>query len=271
MRAKTGNRRSLRKIVDRIKPLKKRMMAKGTAKRAQSRRASGSRRSSSHAPRAWAVAALVIVAAAAWMTGRQPSSDEHWVAQVDEKGQLHSFEPVSSVDAAIAADTDAPLPSPTPSRSIPPPAAPAPKSTMPEPARRDTVASAYASTPAAPPVQASPLPLAPSQSVVEPVSMTTATAGSKMPQEDAVPVTIAGCLERDDDTFWLKNTSGVAAPASRSWKSGFLRKRSSSVALIDDGSAFRLASHVGRRIETTGVLVDREMRVKSIRVQGSCD
>ena len=83
-------------------------------------------------------------------------------------------------------------------------------------------------------------------------------------------VTIAGCLERDDDTYRLTDTSGDSAPKSRSWKSGFIRKRSASIALVDAGNV-RLASHVGQRIETTGVIEDREMRVKSLRVQGSCD
>ena len=83
-------------------------------------------------------------------------------------------------------------------------------------------------------------------------------------------VTIAGCLERDDDTYRLTDTSGDSAPTSRSWKSGFIRKRSASIALVDAGNV-RLASHVGQRIETTGVIEDREMRVKSLRVQGPCD
>ncbi len=87
----------------------------------------------------------------------------------------------------------------------------------------------------------------------------------------ATPVTISGCLERDDERFVLKNVSGEGAPKARSWKSGFLRKRSSSIELIDPARTNRLASYVGRQIETSGVLEDREMRVKSLRVQGTCD
>ena len=83
-------------------------------------------------------------------------------------------------------------------------------------------------------------------------------------------VTIAGCLERDDDTYRLTDTSGDSAPKSRSWKSGFIRKRTASIELVDAANV-RLASHVGQRIETTGVIDDREMRVKSLRVQGPCD
>ena len=108
-----------------------------------------------------------------------------------------------------------------------------------------------------------------------PVRETTPEVESKSEVEStsaaaATPVTITGCLERNDDTYRLTDTSGDLAPKSRSWKSGFLRKRSTSIALID-ATHLRLASFVGRRIETTGVVEDREMRVKTLRVQGTCD
>ena len=86
-----------------------------------------------------------------------------------------------------------------------------------------------------------------------------------------MPATIAGCLAREADAFWLKGVSGADAPKSRSWKSGFLRKKSSNVELVDRANGNRLAAYVGRRIETNGMLVDREMHVKSLRVLGSCE
>ena len=45
----------------------------------------------------------------------------------------------------------------------------------------------------------------------------------------AAPVTVAGCLERADETFRLKNTQGPDAPKARSWKSGFLKKSPTSI------------------------------------------
>ena len=42
----------------------------------------------------------------------------------------------------------------------------------------------------------------------------------------APPVTVTGCLERTDEGFRMKDTSGADAPKSRSWKSGFLKKGS---------------------------------------------
>jgi hypothetical protein len=84
-------------------------------------------------------------------------------------------------------------------------------------------------------------------------------------------VTITGCLERDDETFRLKDTTGVDAPRSRSWKSGFLKKRNSSVEVIDASNRLRLSNHVGERISVTGTLEDKELQVRSLRrVASSC-
>ena len=85
-------------------------------------------------------------------------------------------------------------------------------------------------------------------------------------------VTITGCLQRDDDTFWLNDTSGVAAPKSRGWRSGFLTRRSSPVRLVGVITTLNVPDYVGQRVEATGVLVKREMRARSLRrVAGSCD
>jgi hypothetical protein len=83
-------------------------------------------------------------------------------------------------------------------------------------------------------------------------------------------VTIAGCLERSGDTFRLKDTSGNDAPKSRSWKSGFLKKSSSPVTVVDWSN--RLNDHVGKRISVSGMFVDGEMRVRSLRrLAASCN
>jgi hypothetical protein len=93
------------------------------------------------------------------------------------------------------------------------------------------------------------------------------TTASKTPE----PVTIAGCLERDDETFRLKNTTGTQAPKGRSWKSGFLKKNASTIAVVDTSNKVQLGSHVGQRVSVTGMLVDREIKVRSLRrVAASC-
>jgi hypothetical protein len=87
----------------------------------------------------------------------------------------------------------------------------------------------------------------------------------------SAPVTITGCLERADETFRLKDTTGVDAPKSRSWKSGFLKKGSASIEVVDAANRLKLPDHVGQRVSVTGTLVDREMQVRSLqRVAASC-
>lgn len=92
-------------------------------------------------------------------------------------------------------------------------------------------------------------------------------------QSPIVPnVTVTGCVERDGKTFWLQDTSGPDAPKSRSWKSGFLKKRPSRIELIDATNTLRLSNQVGQRVAATGVLADREMRARSLRsAAGSCN
>jgi hypothetical protein len=84
-------------------------------------------------------------------------------------------------------------------------------------------------------------------------------------------VTITGCVESDKDSFWLKDTSGAEVPHSRSWKSGFLKKRPAAIELVDATTRLRLPSYVGQRIAATGTLTNREMRAHLVeRVAGSC-
>jgi hypothetical protein len=84
-------------------------------------------------------------------------------------------------------------------------------------------------------------------------------------------VTITGCLERDDETFRLKNAEGAEAPKSRSWKTGFLKKSSASIEVVDAAKRLKLTNYVGQRVSVTGVLVEREMQARTLRrVSNSC-
>jgi hypothetical protein len=84
-------------------------------------------------------------------------------------------------------------------------------------------------------------------------------------------VTITGCLERDEGTFRLTDASGVDAPTARSWKSGFIKKRTAQIDLADAVGTLSLRNHVGRRVAATGTLIDRELRAHSMRFVGACD
>jgi hypothetical protein len=85
------------------------------------------------------------------------------------------------------------------------------------------------------------------------------------------PVTIVGCVQHDEAGFRLVDTAGDSAPRARSWKSGFLKRRSAPVDLVGSPSKVRLPSYVGQRVSVTGTLDNRELQIQSLRrVAPSC-
>jgi hypothetical protein len=110
---------------------------------------------------------------------------------------------------------------------------------------------------------------------IEPVAVMeltpAASESSKVTDQASNSVTITGCLASDDDTFVLKDTTGTDAPKARSWRSGFFKKRSATIELLDSTNALRLPSYVGQRVAATGTIVNHEMRAHSLRrVAASC-
>ena len=104
------------------------------------------------------------------------------------------------------------------------------------------------------------------------IRSTATPALESAPTAAAAAVTVSGCLELDDETFWLKDASGADVQASRSWRSGFLKKRAPRVELVDAANTLRLERHVGQRVSATGTLVSREMQARSLRrVAASCN
>lgn len=94
------------------------------------------------------------------------------------------------------------------------------------------------------------------------------------PTESDTPVTITGCLETSTsgDAFRLTDTEGADAPKSRGWRTGFLKKRSIPVALVEAPDAVPLKANVGRRVAATGLLASRELKIHLLRVvDASCD
>lgn len=99
----------------------------------------------------------------------------------------------------------------------------------------------------------------------------TADVMAKAAAPKMAAVTITGCLERDAETYRLKDTTGDNAPKARSWKSGFLKKNTATVEVVDAPKSAKLPSHVGERVSVTGVLNGREMQVRSLqRLSPSC-
>jgi hypothetical protein len=130
-----------------------------------------------------------------------------------------------------------------------------------------TVKSAVVARPietAKPAVEVAPAPLLQSQSLVSPEIQPVGAASS------VDTVTISGCLDFDGKSAWLKNTSGIDAPKSRSWRSGFLKKSAPRIALVDGPAS--VEAYDGRQVSVTGVLVDREMHVTLLKpIADNCD
>ena len=158
---------------------------------------------------------------------------------------------------------------------------------------RDAVAPAYAARSVAPKPKQTPVATTRNSAPDSGLSWraaTTAAAGSAGPEPVAPErnaaaavvapgdanraVTINGCLEMtvDEDQFRLTDTDGAGAPKARSWKSGFLKKGSAAVELVEFSDAPTLRTYVGHRVAATGVLTGRQLRVRSVQASGSsCD
>jgi len=158
-----------------------------------------------------------------------------------------------------------------------PPDAIAPLEDEAKPSRRETRKAAVAK----PPVKAAARPATADVAmrttpVAESVAPSVARSTAKLPVAEsasaaAAAVTVSGCLELDDATFWLKDVSGTDMQASRSWRSGFLKKRSPRVEIFDAANTLKLQNHVGQRVSATGILMDRQMQARSLRrIAASC-
>jgi hypothetical protein len=108
----------------------------------------------------------------------------------------------------------------------------------------------------------------------EPTGTVPASAHSTVESAGLAQVTITGCLEisTDEDRFRLTDTDGASAPKSRSWRTGFLKKRAAPVDLVWPSDTRAPATQVGKRVAATGVLMSRALKVTSVRiVSPSCN
>ena len=109
---------------------------------------------------------------------------------------------------------------------------------------------------------------APKRADVEPSTTAPASSGSAVETAAFAPVTITGCLEVsvNEDQFRLTDTEGGAAPKARSWRTGFLKKRSAPVDIAGPADGLSLNKQVGKRVAATGVLTNHTLKVDSVRV-----
>jgi hypothetical protein len=148
-----------------------------------------------------------------------------------------------------------------------------PKTPAPKPDKQRVAASTTPVAPIAATAPVADLPVKenaamklPGSEAIAPPALLSASTGTS----GTAPVTITGCLEIsvDQDEFRLTETEGVDAPRSRSWRTGFLTKRSAPVALVEPPDRLALQTHVGRRVAATGLLTSHDLRVSALRVVG---
>lgn len=176
-------------------------------------------------------------------------------------------EPVSTPTASVSV-----VVTPAPASKAAAPAAPAKK--MARAATHSTTsATKAASTMAVADAHGGEEP-APKHADTEPATTAPATAGSSVGMAAVAPVTITGCLEIsvNEDQFRLTDTEGGTVPKARSWRTGFLKKRSAPVDLAGPSDGLSLNKQVGKRVAATGVLTNRTLKVDSVRVVSpDCD
>ena len=227
-----------------------------------------------------AIAAIVIVIAALALPGRPiPAGTPPSAADLRPQSHEGSTDRDSSAHPIVAASTTAPasgfMPAAAPvARPIAATrvAGEAPKNTPARPAK-NLAAVSSAPIPAATPV-AETHAREDSPANTEPTGTVPASALSTAESAALAQVTITGCLEisTDEDRFRLTDTDGASAPKSRSWRSGFLKKRSTPVDLVWPSDTLAPVKQVGKRIAATGVLMSRELKVTSVRiVSPSCN
>ena len=124
-----------------------------------------------------------------------------------------------------------------------------------------------------PRLDAVPMPVTPAKNVAASNARTAVAVPepASSAKTTTATATVSGCLERDGDSFRLKDVSGADAPKARSWKSGFLKKGPAAIEVVDGSHALKLSEQIGRRVSVTGVLAGRELTARSLRrVASTC-
>jgi hypothetical protein len=123
--------------------------------------------------------------------------------------------------------------------------------------------SAQTKTPPKAPVKAAaPAKAAPAKAVTAKVA-----AAPVVPGE-----TLTGCLEADGAKYKLTDLQGTQAPKGRSWKTGFITKKTKDVEVVGTSSSLKLKDHVGHKISVVGVKDgETHFKARSIKqLAGSC-
>ena len=126
--------------------------------------------------------------------------------------------------------------------------------------------AAQSKTPAKTPAKTAPAKAVPA---------TAAPAKGATAKVAAAPVpadTLTGCLEADGAKYKLTGLQGAKVPKGRSWKTGFITKKSKDVEVVGASASLKLKDHVGHKISVGGVKDgDTHFQARSIKqLAGSC-
>lgn len=201
------------------------------------------------------------------MPVKEPGSTPRWkkgTPLMTRRGRVVVLASACLVSATLALVQFRPSPQQSPAIDAQPQLAAVEQPVADAPTARPAAKKAVATTSRRPAATASTKLPVPVKSDVT----TVVTAPAPRNQEGVAPsiVTISGCLEQNDERFRLKDTTGDNAPKGRSWRSGFLRRSASTIDVIDQADRHHLPTYVGQRVSVTGMLVDREMQVRSVSI-----
>lgn len=131
--------------------------------------------------------------------------------------------------------------------------------------------SAQSKTPAKAPAKAAPAKAAPAKATPAKAAPAKAAAAKVAVPAEAGD-TLTGCLETDGTNYRLADVQGDQAPKGRSWKTGFIMKRSKPVQVVGTSSTLKLKDHVGHKISVVGVRDDdTHFKARSVRqLAASC-
>ena len=122
------------------------------------------------------------------------------------------------------------------------------------------------------PAKAAPAKAAPAKAVAaKPVPAKVAAAPVAVVPVDPNTVTMIGCLESDGSNYRLADVQGNQAPKGRSWKTGFITKKTKNIDLVGAPASLKLQDHIGRKVSVSGLKDDdTHLKARTIKQLGSC-
>ena len=132
--------------------------------------------------------------------------------------------------------------------------------------------SAQSKTPVKAPAKAAPAKPAPAKAApAKAVPARVAAAPVAVVPVDPNTVTMIGCLESDGSKYRLADVQGNQAPKGRSWKTGFVTKKTKNIDLVGAPASLKLQDHVGQKVSVSGLKDDdTHLKARTIKQLGSC-